>query len=993
MEDPTTIVTSTSSADDDWPRHKIAEPHEYNDVLLNGPQKQDATEEEPIPRSSNLLWIDNNVLPFQRQQHPQNQPYYMGNERLWELIAAHRNEYEQRPKMEKPLVAVQILNTWRNQSPTGRFLLLDSDTNLWKDVGDKKARSRISKALRHVVALQQQQEILKNGTILDNNGAATTKIISQCGSSITSSSTSSNDKNSSRISSDGVAEEEEKEVEQACVISYKSSHPPLVSSTVCDRQIMNDAEQEEEKKANEHDVSSRIPPHPSAAAAITKNRTMQQIDGPAIPRFRKLNKYSRHISEQLHASQDEGKIYGRSIERDKLDYIYRHQRQQHAVYLEQGGPSSTCAVVDLVLISGKMGVGKSTLARTLQNHISDDNTPFFLQGKFEHCKWTDPNSVFVAIVADFCHQLQKRNDPLLTSKYRNAIRQSLHDDLSLLENLVPALSTLLNENNNTCDNTCGGIPKCCDMGTGMGESSYGCMALHRVKEVLSSFLQTIAAVSSQHSIIVLFEDVHFASETPIEIMFSLVANQSNCGVLFLATFRSEEEYIDRYFTRSIAQLKTNHMVKVNEIHLDNLSVESVHSMLSETLLLTEGETQSLISIVFSLTRGNPMFINELLRNFQENALLCFDDSRNEWTIHIDKIQSAFGGKFCCIFDIFRSKLLDLPRVILETLKISACLMSTQVDEAILKMIDTVGAVSQHLKYADILGIFHYRDGQYYFASDSAKQAIYELIPEPERAAFHLKISQRLWLHLQENQSSEFYATLMTQLLMGDKAIAEEEDRQAVAAIYLDAGRKAAKHVGFSTSWFCLSRGIALVSLDSTKTWGREKYDLSLSLYNTAIEVCYCNAEFSELENLISEVLYNARTFEDSLLARCTMIYFLGSRNRQFEAIETALETLDELGESFPSSSPSSWRVYAEALHVKRLLNGLSHEAILKKPRMKDAKKIGAMQVMNHVALTAVYAAPNLAALLSFRMVELTIKHGLSALSSVGFAFYGMILCR
>lgn len=186
--------------------------------------------------------------------------------------------------------------------------------------------------------------------------------------------------------------------------------------------------------------------------------------------------------------------------------------------------------------------------------------------------------------------------------------------------------------------------------------------------------------------------------------------------------------------------------------------------------------------------------------------------------------------------------------------------------------------------------------------------------------------------------------LMGQLMLGDPIITREEDRRAIAELCLDAGQKAAKHLEFQTAWLCLSWGIKIVS--SQKTWGRDNYDLSLRLHTTALEVCYCNGEFSELEHLIRVVLDNARTFEDSLLARSTLIYSLGSRNKQLEAIEMGLTTLKQLGETFPSMNPPLWRVYWERRRLRAMLVGLSDEDILRLPRMKDQKKLAAMQILS-----------------------------------------------
>jgi len=413
-------------------------------------------------------------------------------------------------------------------------------------------------------------------------------------------------------------------------------------------------------------------------------------------------------------------------------------------------------------------------------------------------------------------------------------------------------------------------------------------------------------------------------------------------------------------------------------------------MLAETLMLKEQETLVLRGLVFSLTKGNPTFIKELLRNFQDKGILRYEEASRQWTCDIEQIPLTLGD-IHSVSDLFKAKILALPPSIQETLKIAACLMATQVDESLLKLVDTVGAVSSHLKHADNVGLLSFRDEKYYFVSDGAKEAAYELIPLSDRPSYHLRIGQRLSLHLQDNENAEFYATLMSQMILGDGLITADDDRRAAALLYLNAGQKAARYLGFRTAWYCLSRGIAMISLK--KKWGRDNYDICLSLHNTAIEVCYCNGEFEELDSLIAEVLDNARTLEDALPARSCQIYALGSRNKQFEAITIGLNTLEELGERFPGMTPSIISVLIEARKLKRLLRNKSDDDILGLPRMKDPKKLAAMQIMNHFILYTVYASPNLSALLAFRLVRLTIEHGISAISSVGFVIYGMILCR
>lgn len=59
-------------------------------------------------------------------------------------------------RLDKPLVALEIIREWRAQDPPGRFLKVDEKTGLWNDVGDKKAREKTSQALREKAPQQRK---------------------------------------------------------------------------------------------------------------------------------------------------------------------------------------------------------------------------------------------------------------------------------------------------------------------------------------------------------------------------------------------------------------------------------------------------------------------------------------------------------------------------------------------------------------------------------------------------------------------------------------------------------------------------------------------------------------------------------------------------------------------------------------------------------------------------------------------------------------------
>jgi len=111
----------------DWPLRGIKEPHE-NDVMYG--------------RGGGT------------NHHP-------GNKRYRKMVEDRKLEYVNSKRLDKPLVALEIIRVWRAQLPPGRFLKLDEKTGLWNDVGDKKAREKTSQALREkapMIRKQQEEE-------------------------------------------------------------------------------------------------------------------------------------------------------------------------------------------------------------------------------------------------------------------------------------------------------------------------------------------------------------------------------------------------------------------------------------------------------------------------------------------------------------------------------------------------------------------------------------------------------------------------------------------------------------------------------------------------------------------------------------------------------------------------------------------------------------------------------------------------------------------
>jgi len=84
--------------------------------------------------------------------------HHPGNKRYRKIVEGRKLDYVNSKRLDKPLVALEIIRSWRGQDPPGRFLKLDDSNSTWIDVGDKKAREKTSQALREKAPMIRKQQ-------------------------------------------------------------------------------------------------------------------------------------------------------------------------------------------------------------------------------------------------------------------------------------------------------------------------------------------------------------------------------------------------------------------------------------------------------------------------------------------------------------------------------------------------------------------------------------------------------------------------------------------------------------------------------------------------------------------------------------------------------------------------------------------------------------------------------------------------------------------
>jgi predicted ATPase len=520
---------------------------------------------------------------------------------------------------------------------------------------------------------------------------------------------------------------------------------------------------------------------------------------------------------------------------------------------------------------------------------------------------------------------------------------------------------------------------------GMGEMSiktHGASAMKRLAQALCRLLEAIA--SPRHPVVLFLDDLQWAESASVDLLTTLV-NESNIpGFMLMGAVRSNELAVHQRLSVALREMECNGTL-MTDISVTNFSKDDVRQFMADTLHVSTERVDSLSFLVYQHTGGNIFFIWETIRALHQDGHIYRDEDNHSWTWDIDKVVQSIT-KVVTIVEYLAERIQSFPTGVRDTLKTASCFGCTFEPELIQLVITT--NVQESLHICRNKGIVEpISKTTWRFVHDQFQQSTYSLIPTDEKELTHLHIGRMLWSSLSKDERSFHAFSVVNQLRYGAHLISDEDERTNLAALLFDAGEKA---MAYSSFHLASSHMNLALNLLGPRHW-RGHYHLSLYLVSSTAEVEYCNANFTRMDDLIHEVVQNALNEQDTIRALTLSIYSLGSRNNLKASIELGLTTLKKLGFGLPAS-PSVVHIIYEMFKTKRMMKKYTDADILSMPRMVNADVLAAMKIHCIIFLSTLFERPLLAPIIGLRMVQYTLKHGLSGIAPLSFSIFGFLLC-
>ncbi len=631
--------------------------------------------------------------------------------------------------------------------------------------------------------------------------------------------------------------------------------------------------------------------------------------------------------------------------------------------------------VELLLISGYSGIGKSALVSELHRPVLA-RRGYLLRGK---CDQYSRNQPYVALIQAFGQMLQALATEGAERRqyWKSRLVDALGSNAAAVAELIPELTLLL------------GTPPPLPV-LPPAESEQ------RFHIAFAQFVMGLAA--RNHPLLLFLDDLQWADVSTLRLLEYLVRAEGERSVLIVGAYRDNEVQPGDPLQLSIQAIERS-QARIETLRLGPMPDADVRQLVADTLHARPELVASLADLCLEKTRGNPFFLGQFLRSLHEQGDIHYDRSHGEWRWDLERIRRR--GMTDNVVVLLLSKLTTLPAATRDLLARAAHL-GNRFDQRELMAIGERDAeataevlwpalqsgllvpLNEEYKFAQ--SPERLKGARYRFLHDRVQQAAHELVTEAERPALRLRCGRLLLAASSEVEVEERLFVILESLNAAVELIDDPAERSRLLALNLRAGIRAKSSSAYGAAVEFLRVAERLLPEGA---W-QDQPELALSLYRNLAEAEYLAGHFDAAERRLEALIEVAPGTAAKVTLCLAQAEQLNIRGRFFDAFVELRRALRLLGRHFPETEEEAGAAFmAEFAETDALLEGRSEASLLSQPEMKDPERLLEMQVYYGLAYATYQINRGVSYVLgACRMVRATLQHGLCDLSCIGYVTFG-----
>ncbi len=548
-------------------------------------------------------------------------------------------------------------------------------------------------------------------------------------------------------------------------------------------------------------------------------------------------------------------------------------------------------------------------------------------------------------------------------------------------------------------------------------SLYGASDAGGLHFIVRSFIKAISntiGTTDKGPLVILLDSAEFADFASIDLISSLVTDTESKNLLVILNYRDDVLNDDHPLISSIELIKDLNITPVTEIHVQNLTINSVNRLIAGAMRQRDLESSiPLADIIHEKTLGNSFFVVSFLRSLIDLNLLFYSVDKFGWEWDIQRIRDETKVSEN-VGQLLANRTKSLTEDIQVILKIAVCLHSTIDPEILQEVVNNFFDISNTsnfvaLKYMKLsnhekcvlplldnavkegfLVRLNSRKGKiiYKFAHGKVEESLRSQIDEGTHNEFiHLRIGSIL-RDMKDRECGKTWMLFacIEQFNSVKSSMFNKNHSIDLVRLNLEAGEKAVKMSAYVPATNYLQEGINLIDLQNQ--WNAETYDLCLHLYTNLAISQYCNGNFDICEMVCNRVITEAHTLTEKIRCYCTKIAYLKASNRMEETVEVGIKLLSELGEKF-KTNPSKKDLKSELKKTEKLMKNHNEESLMSLPECSDEHKAAAVHVLGLLFGPLFHLGFSKAVdILRLKTIQLTIQYGVCEASALAYAYYG-----
>jgi predicted ATPase/class 3 adenylate cyclase len=652
------------------------------------------------------------------------------------------------------------------------------------------------------------------------------------------------------------------------------------------------------------------------------------------------------------------RLYGREHQTDHLRAFVRNLRR---------GPPT------VLLVSGHPGVGKSTFLNQLSSFVRKE-TGRFASGKFDQFKRNVPYFSLVQAFQQLVGQLLAEPEDRF-AVWKSRILAAAENSARLVIDLIPEIEMITG-------------PQAPVPSLPPNETR------NRFNRILTNVVQAFAP--SENPLCLFMDDLQWCDPASMELLRHVLIDPNTRHFSFVGAYRSNEIDPSHPLAEMINSFKRS-LIHYQHIDLHDLNLADVYPLVRETLSPSDGDVLPLAELLHSRSQGNPLYLTQLLHLLHDKGLLTFDFATTTWRWDLRHIQAEAVTKD--ILDLLDIRMRALPAETRRVLSTAACIGSTFEAEKVAFAAVQSDALQRIIECVNADLLIGAEDtgndsgdgpgppsqpGRFRFLHDRIQQAAFELIPPREIRLFRLQIGHRLLSRLTSAEKQNPQVDVLNNLNYSWELLAADDEKRELARLNLIAGSKARNALAYQDALRYMSTGLKLLDVNA---W-RDCYDLAFHLHVNALECEYLIGAFDRADELLTLLLGKSRSSLDNAQIYLTKILLDTSEERYESAIRVGIKALRHFGIHYVRN-PMMPHLAREFILARIRMRGRRPRDLLGAPVMTDPKRLAALKILVALFPTAYFLSPNLLIFTGLKVVNYSLRVGISPLAATGFVIYGL----